>query len=169
MAPITPGAPVAHKKGLRTIAVVEAFKGAIVLIIGFGLLSFLGRDAEEFAEHLVNRLHLNPAHHYPQIFIQAMGDVTDSGLWMLAGLAAIYSIIRFVEAYGLWYHRRWAEWLAALSGGVYVPVEIYEIAHRASWLKIGALVVNLVIVAYMVWLLTENRRLARKAEPGQGI
>ena len=67
---------------------VEAAKGAIVLVIGFGLLSFLGRDAEDFAEHLVNRLHLNPAHHYPQIFIQAMSDVTDSGLWMLAGLAA---------------------------------------------------------------------------------
>ncbi len=80
-----------------------------------------------------------------------MAEVTDSGLWMLAGLAALYSVVRFVEAYGLWHHRRWAEWLAALSGGVYVPVEIYEIAHRASWIKIGALVVNLVIVAYMVW------------------
>lgn len=165
----SPAAPHAHHKGLRTIALLEAAKGAIVLVIGFGLLSFLGRDADAFAEHLVNRLHLNPAHHYPHVFIQAMADVTDSGLWMLAGLAAVYSIVRFVEAYGLWYHRRWAEWLAALSGGVYVPVEIYEIAHRASWLKIGALVVNLAIVAYMVWLLTENRRLARQADAGKGI
>ena len=169
MAPTAPDAPVAHKKGLRTIAVVEAFKGAIVLIIGFGLLSFLGRDADAFAEHLVNRLHLNPAHHYPHVFIQAMADVTDSGLWLLAGLAALYSLIRFVEAYGLWYHRRWAEWLAALSGGVYIPVEIYEIAHHVSWIKIAALVINLLIVAYMVWLLTENRRLARQPDAGKGI
>jgi uncharacterized membrane protein (DUF2068 family) len=169
MAQITPGAPVAPKKALRTIALVEAFKGAIVLIIGFGMLSFLGRDADAFAEHLVNRLHLNPAHHYPHVFIQAMADVTDSGLWLLAGLAALYSIVRFVEAYGLWYHRRWAEWLAALSGGIYVPVEIYEIAHHVSWIKITALVINLLIVAYMVWLLTENRRLARKVDPAQGI
>jgi uncharacterized membrane protein (DUF2068 family) len=169
MAPITAGGSAAHTKGLRTIALVEAAKGAIVLIIGFGLLSFLGRDAEEYAEHVVNRLHLNPAHHYPQIFIHAMTDVTDSGLWMLAGLAALYSIIRVVEAYGLWRQRRWAEWLAALSGAVYVPVEIYEIAHRASWLKIGALVINLAIVAYMVWLLTENRRRAGHAEAGKGI
>jgi uncharacterized membrane protein (DUF2068 family) len=158
-----------HTKGLRAIAVFEALKGAIVLIIGFGLLSFLGRDAEDFAEHLVNRLHLNPAHHYPQIFIQAMGNVTDSGLWLLAGLAALYSLVRFFEAYGLWYQRRWAEWLAALSGGVYVPIEVYELAHRASWLKVGALLVNLAIVAYMVWLLTENRRRARAAEAGKAI
>jgi len=169
MDPITPGAPATHTKGLRTIALVEAAKGAIVLVIGFGLLSFLGRDAEEYAELVVNRLHLNPAHHYPQIFIHAMTDVTDSKLWMLAGLAALYSLIRFVEAYGLWNQRRWAEWLAALSGAVYVPVEIYEIAHRASWLKVGALLINLAIVAYMVWLLTENRRRARHAEAGKGI
>lgn len=158
--------PATHRKGLRTIALLEAAKGAIVLVIGFGVLSFLGRDAEVFAEHLVNRLHLNPAHHYPQIFIHAMTHVTDSKLWMLAGLAALYSAIRFAEAYGLWNERRWAEWLAALSGAVYVPVEIYEIAHRASWLKVGALVINLAIVAYMVWLLTENRRSAGQPDPG---
>ena len=162
-------APVSHYKGLRTIALLEAAKGAIVLVIGFGVLSFLGRDADAFAEHLVNRLHLNPAHHYPHVFIQAMTDVTDSKLWMLAGLAALYSLIRFIEAYGLWNQRRWAEWLAALSGAVYVPVEIYEIAHRASWLKVGALLINLAIVAYMVWLLTENRRRADHAEAGKGI
>ena len=164
-----PVAPVAHHKGLRTIALVEAAKGAIVLVIGFGLLSFLGQDAEAFAEHLVNRLHLNPAHHYPQIFIHAMTEITDSKLWMLAGLATLYSLIRFVEAYGLWKQRRWAEWMAALSGAVYVPAEIYEIAHRVSWLKVGALVINLAIVAYMVWLLTEHRRMARQPDPRRAI
>lgn len=157
-------ARVSHHKGLRTIALVEAAKGGIVLVIGFGLLSFLGRDADAFAEHLVSRLHLNPAHHYPHVFIEAMAEVTDSKLWMLASLAALYSLLRFIEAYGLWRQRRWAEWLAALSGAVYVPVEIYEIAHHVSWLKVGALVINLAIVAYMVWLLTENRRLTRQAD-----
>ena len=159
---------IAHK-ALRPIAILEALKGAIVLIAGFGLLSFLGRDADEFAEHLVNRLHLNPAHHYPQIFIQAMGDLTNTRLWLIAGFAAIYATVRFAEAYGLWYGRRWAEWLAALSGAIYVPVEIYELSHRASLLKFGALLINLIIVAYMVWLLTENRRRARAAEAGKEI
>jgi uncharacterized membrane protein (DUF2068 family) len=169
MVPSAPNAASTHSKGLRTIALLEALKGALVLIVGFGLLSFLGRDAEDFAEHLVNRLHLNPAHHYPEIFIKAMGDLNNTKLWLIAGFAAIYASVRFAEAYGLWYGRRWAEWLAALSGAVYVPVELYEIAHRASWLKFGALVINLAIVAYMVWLLTENRRRARALEAGKEI
>ncbi len=155
-------------QALRPIAVFEAFKGAIVLIAGFGLLSFLDRDNEVYAEQIIRHLHLNPASRYPQIFITAMARLEDSHLWALAGFAALYAVVRFVEAFGLWYERRWAEWLAALSGAVYVPVEIYELAHRVTWLRIGALVVNLAVVAYMAWLLTENRRraaaLAKAAE-----
>jgi uncharacterized membrane protein (DUF2068 family) len=66
--------------------------------------------------------------------------------------------VRFAEAYGLWHERRWAEWLAAISGGVYVPIEIFELAHKITWIRVGALALNLVVVAYMVWLLTESRR-----------
>jgi uncharacterized membrane protein (DUF2068 family) len=150
-----------HRKGLRLVALLEATKGIIVLGVGFGLIALLGRDAEKFAEHLVHRLHLNPAHHYPHIFIAAMADVTNSQLVALAGLAALYSTVRFVEAYGLWRERRWAEWLAALSGAIYVPLEIFELLQHVTWLRVTALVLNLAIVGYMAWLLTERRRLAR--------
>ena len=46
------------------------------------------------------------------------------------------------------------------SGAVYVPFEIYELTLHVTWLRVTALVVNLVIVAYMAWLLTESRRRA---------
>lgn len=149
-----------HQRGLRTVALLEALKGAIVLVAGFGLLSFLGQDAELLAERLVHRLHLNPANHYPQIFIHTMADVTNADLWILASFAALYSALRCVEAYGLWRERHWAQWLAALSGGIYVPAELFELARHATWLKAGALLVNLAVVAYMAWLLAESRRTA---------
>jgi len=57
--------------------------------------------------------------------------------------------LRFIEALGLWFHRVWAEWLAALSGGVYVPFEIYELAKGVTVLKVATMVINLIIVAYM--------------------
>lgn len=145
-------------KALKPIAVFEAFKGAVVLVAGFELLSFLGQDAAELAARLVQRLHLNPANHYPEIFIRAMADITDSKLWLLAGFAALYASVRFFEAYGLWHERRWAEWLAALSGAVYVPAELYELTIHVSWLTVSTLVLNLAVVAYMVWLLTGSRR-----------
>lgn len=149
--------PIAHK-ALRPIAVFEALKGAVVLIAGFGLLSFLDRNNEVFAERIIRNLHLNPAHHYPHIFITAMGQLEDSHLLALAGLAALYAVVRFVEAYGLWNERRWAEWLAALSGGIYIPFEIYEVMRHVTWLRVSALALNVVIVSYLAWLLVETRR-----------
>lgn len=154
--------PGSHKRGLRLVALFEAIKGVAVLVVGFGLLTFLGQDTEVYAERLVNRLHLNPAKHYPQVFIHAMADVNNTELWLIAAFAALYAAVRLVEAYGLWHERSWAEWLAALSGAVYVPIELYELFRHATWLKFGALAINLIVVGYMVRLLREGR-LAKKA------
>ena len=52
--------------------------------------------------------HLNPAHHYPRIFIEAASHTNDSRLRSLAVLAFLYAAVRFVEAYGLWRMRVWA-------------------------------------------------------------
>ena len=147
----------AHK-ALRSIAIFEAFKGAVVLLAGFELLGFLKRDNQEFAEELIRHLHLDPAGHYAKLFITTMAQESDAQLLAFAVFAALYAAVRFAEAYGLWHERRWAEWLAALSGGVYIPIEIYELIQRVTWLRSTTLVVNALIVAYMVWLLTENRR-----------
>ncbi len=130
----------------------------LVLVAGFGLLGFLGRDNGAFAEKIIRLLHLDPARHYAKLFIMTMAQESDAQLLAFAIFAAFYATIRFAEAYGLWHERRWAEWLAALSGGVYVPIELYELINRASWIKFGALLVNIAVVAYMVWLLTENKR-----------
>lgn len=148
-----------HRRGLRTVATVEATKGIIVLVAGFGLLALLGHTGERAATHLVASLHLNPAHRYPHIFIEALARLDDARLWGLASLAALYSSVRFIEAYGLWHARVWAEWLAALSGGIYVPFEIHALMTQATWWKAATLIVNLAIVGYMVWLLTERLRL----------
>ncbi|MEZ0273296.1 MAG: DUF2127 domain-containing protein, partial [Roseimicrobium sp.] len=106
-------------KGLSFIAAIEALKGALVLLAGFGLLTLIHHDVHAAAESLVRRFHLNPAHEIPKVFIHAAGTVNDSRIWFLATCAAAYAMVRFVEAYGLWKGRRWAEWFAAISSGIY--------------------------------------------------
>jgi uncharacterized membrane protein (DUF2068 family) len=66
-------------------------------------------------------------------------------------LAAIYSCVRFIEAYGLWQNRAWAKWFAALSGAIYVPFELYELYLGPTRLKLAALILNLAVVAYMAY------------------
>ena len=135
------------------MALFEALKGAIVLIAGFGLARLVHRDLDLAAEQLIGRLHLNPAKKFPRIFLELAANASDGQLWALAALALAYALLRLTEAYGLWFGRRWAEWIAAVSGAIYVPVEIYELARGVSWIKAGALLLNAAVVAYMCYVL----------------
>jgi uncharacterized membrane protein (DUF2068 family) len=135
--------------GLKAAALFEALKGLLVILAGVGLLAFVHRDAQAFAEHLVRHLHLNPARHYPRVFIEAAGRLTNARLWMLATGAFAYSSLRFAEAYGLWRARPWAEWIGIVSGGVYLPVEVIALVRKPTILKAALLVLNALLVAYL--------------------
>jgi uncharacterized membrane protein (DUF2068 family) len=145
-----------HQGGLRTVACFEAAKGILVLVTGFGLLAFIHRDLHHAAEQLVRHLHFNPASHYPAIFIDTMTQVTDSQLWALSASALGYSTVRAVEAYGLWHERPWAEWFGLLSGGIYLPMELYELFRGVTWAKMVIFIVNLWIVAYLSSVLVRS-------------
>ncbi|HEY4068534.1 MAG TPA: DUF2127 domain-containing protein [Burkholderiaceae bacterium] len=147
-----------HRRAMQAVALMEAVKGVIVLGAGFGLLTLLHRDVARIAVSLVTRLHIDPDAHYAGVFLDAAYHVTDKRLWLGAALAAAYSALRLGEGYGLWFERRWAEWLGAFGGAVYVPVEVYELLHKPSWVKAGTLTLNVVVVAYLVWILWSRRQ-----------
>ena len=152
------------KAGVRAIAFFEALKGTLVLVAGFGLLSLVHRDLEDLAERLVRHSHLDPASHYPRVFVEAAAHTTDSRLRTLAAMAFAYSCVRFVEAYGLWKMRAWAEWFAIISGCIYLPVELYELIERATLIRAGVLVVNAAIVSYLLYV-----RLSRTGRAAEDV
>ncbi|HJV36634.1 DUF2127 domain-containing protein [Geomonas sp.] len=152
-----------HHKGLRVVATFEAAKGALVLLAGCGLLTFIHHDLHQAAVKLVRVLHLNPAKHYPSIFIDAADRATDMQLWVLAFSALLYSVIRFAEAYGLWTKQQWAEWFGLLSGAMYIPVEVFEVSQDISWPRVTVLVVNLGVVAYLGDILAKSRKRRRQS------
>jgi uncharacterized membrane protein (DUF2068 family) len=146
----------AHAAGLRIVALFEGAKGLLVLLAGFGLLSFIHKDIHEAAMRLVRHIHLNPASHYPRIFLDLTERVNDTGLWSMAVAAAMYSLVRLVEAVGLWMKKGWAEWFAVLTGGMYIPLEICEVYRAVTWPRVTVLVVNVVVVSYLLSILVRN-------------
>ena len=124
---------------LRLASIFEAAKGILVLSTGLGLMMFIHKDLHLVAEQMVRHIHLNPASHYPLIFIDVATRLTDWKLWMLTVSALLYSAVRFAEAYGLWYERQWAEWFGFLTGGMYIPLEFLEIFRRVTWPKVAIL------------------------------
>ena len=140
-------------KSERLIAVFETSKGILVLLAGFGLIKLIHQDAAAFADKLIQLLHLDPAAHYPQIFLELANNASSAKLWGLAALAFAYTIVRLFEGYGLWNDLKWAKWLAAVSGGIYVPFEVYEVITKFSWLPIVVLLSNVSVVIYLLFRL----------------
>jgi uncharacterized membrane protein (DUF2068 family) len=149
---VHPGGPGHNRSivaGIRAVALFEAAKGVIVVTAGLGLLALIHRNAQAVAEEIVRHLHINPAMHYPRIFVDAAATVTDARLWVLALTASVYAMIRFAEAYGLWRQRAWAEWFGILTGSIYLPVELYELMISVTAVKMAVFIVNLFIVAWL--------------------
>ncbi|HZV83122.1 MAG TPA: DUF2127 domain-containing protein, partial [Geobacteraceae bacterium] len=143
--------------GLKIAALLEAAKGLLVFLTGFGLLAYIHKDLHHAAEELVRHFHLNPASHYPRIFLDLSSRVHDTGLWAMATAAFIYSAIRIAEAAGLWLDKRWAEWFGILSGAIYIPVEIFELYRDVTWPKVTVLVTNAVLIIYLLGHVVTHR------------
>jgi len=138
--------------GLRAIATFEAVKGVVVLALGLGLLGLIHKDLEQTAENLLAHLHMNAEHRMGRVILHAASTTTDGRLWALAGGAVAYSAVRFIEAWGLWNRRVWAEWFALLSCALYMPVEIVKLGEHPNWIHFVVFFGNLAIFLYMLWV-----------------
>ena len=154
-APIAHRHSVANRRALRTIALFEAAKGLAALIATVGLLNLMHRDVKQLAIELIGRFGLRPDAHYPSILLHYAGLLPGANVHLIVLAAVGYIAVRFAEAYGLWYDRAWAEWLGALSGGLYVPFEVHHLLHRPSLTTAAVLAGNILVVAvlgHQLWL-----------------
>lgn len=142
----------AHLAGLRAVSLLEAFKGVVALLSGLALFSLLHKDIGDIAENVIEFLHLNPANRVVQAFLDAAGRVSDRKIIAVACVGFTYATIRFVEAYGLWHARAWAEWFAIISGSAYLPLETIGLIKHPNVLHWTVLLVNILVVLYMVYV-----------------
>lgn len=117
-----------------------------------------GHNLRQLAESIVSHLHLNPASHLPSVFINVASTLTDARMMLLAIGALVYSLVRLVEAYGLWRGLVWTEWFALVSGAIYLPFELYEIVFHTSVFGVGVFFINALIVWYMAHVLLGKRQ-----------
>ncbi len=118
--------------GLRAISAVEAIKGLAVILLMLVVFSVHSR-VDEIAESLLFHLHMNPDRRIGQAFLNAASRLGDMRLLTIAAMAMSYALVRFIESWGLWHRRVWAEWFALLSGMLYLPWEIAALVeHRTA-------------------------------------
>ncbi len=153
--------------GLRAIASLEFAKGVLAFIVASGLISLSRseRDISDVVESSLHGLHIGPDGHFAHLLLHQAARLDSVNLIGVAMMVIAYATLRFVEAYGLWRARVWAEWVALLSGLIYLPLEVRHLIRHPVPLSWVVLLVNLLIVLYMAYL----RFFPKPANPAEAI
>jgi uncharacterized membrane protein (DUF2068 family) len=141
---------------LRIIAIDRAFHFVVLALIAVLIVALESHRAQ--LQRLVDKLDAafyGSATHAPAHGIlhdlERLVTLRDRTIWLVAAGAAVYALLEGAEAIGLWYQRRWAEYLTAVATALFLPLELYELSEKLTPTRIGALVVNLAILAYLVF------------------
>jgi uncharacterized membrane protein (DUF2068 family) len=133
-------------------------KASVLAVAGIATFLEPPRQMAGQAERLVTTLGITTGRSAIERMLGKVWTMNASDAHRLAVLALIYGAVFVVEGVGLVLERRWAEWLTVFVTGSFIPFEIYELARHPGAGKVITLVLNVAIVAYLVW-----RRLAERA------
>ena len=145
-------------RGLWLIAAFKLFKAVALLAVGIGALKLLHKDVAAVIEHWIGVFQVDPHNHFIHKLLEKLSILDDRRLRELSVGTFIYSGIFFTEGVGLALRKRWAEYFTIITTSSLLPIEVYELIRHASIGKGFALLINLVVVAYLVRELRKTRR-----------
>jgi uncharacterized membrane protein (DUF2068 family) len=145
---------------LRVFAVERFLRFLVLGVAAYGVWRF--RDSQAGLQRAFNNdlpaihalyrdLGFNVSHSKVLGLIQQSFTLDSRTLTYLAIGLAVYAVIELAESVGLWLGRRWGEYFAMVATSIFVPYEVYDLTVKVTWLRVAALVVNLLLVIYLVW------------------
>lgn len=144
---------------LRLFAVERWIRALILALLGIAVLRFrtsetslrdLFEQAVPAAKPLADLLNIDLSASPTVGRIRSLLGTNPDTLRWVAFALFVYAAIQLAEGIGLWSLQRWGEYLAVVATSIFLPLEIYELTEKITWLRVGAFVVNLGLVAYLV-------------------
>ena len=148
---------------LRLIALERMLRGVLLGVGGVYLLTHLGSDYGRLAERIMRSVDLDPHQPFFHSVVSRLHRLHAEQLRLAGVLAIGYGGIELVEGVGLWLDQLWAEYLTLGVTTLLIPFEVYELVRSPSLWKAGGIAINLLIVAYLAFLL-RRRLILKRAE-----
>jgi uncharacterized membrane protein (DUF2068 family) len=145
---------------LRLLAAERFIRGVLLVALAYGIYKFNGAQnslERVFQDYLPT---LKPLADKLGIVLQTTGPVKliqkaltadHSTLELVAIGVLAYGTLELLEGIGLWLMKRWGEYVAMVGTLVFIPLEVYELLERVTWLRVAAFVFNLFAVVYLLW------------------
>jgi uncharacterized membrane protein (DUF2068 family) len=147
-----------HDVGFIIIGVFKLVKGALLLAFGLGALSLIHRDAAEVIRHWAHVFQVDTDSKFVQYWLIEVGLVRQRDLALIVTTSLFYSALLTTEGVGLLMQKVWAEFLTSIITASFIPIEIYALARHTTIARISLLLVNILVVAYLVFRLGQRKR-----------
>lgn len=138
------------------IAIFKFVKGAVLLALAFGALTFLHKDLASHVELWLDQLRIDPDNQFIGTLLTKLQLVHTKELKELSALGAGYAALFLTEGTGLLFRKRWAEWLTIVATSSLMPIELYELIKQFTAVRLLALVVNAGVVLYLIYLVRQK-------------
>jgi len=132
------------------IGLFKLFKAALLIAVGIGAIKFLHKDLSSTVLHWVQVLHMDTDNRYLHGILVRIFRVTPKQLKELSVGTFLYAGLFLTEGTGLLLRKRWAEYFTIITTGLFIPLEIYEIARHFTVTKLVVTAINVLIVVYLV-------------------
>jgi uncharacterized membrane protein (DUF2068 family) len=147
-----------HHAGLAIIAVFKLLKGFLLLAAAIGLLNSVHSDLAASVQHWITLLRMDPDSHYFHLLLVKVGAISPEQIKAATIGSFFYSGLLLTEGVGLWFERRWAEYLTVIVTASFIPLELYELSKRISEVRVAVLAINVAILWYLIWTLRRDRK-----------
>ena len=160
---LTPAAARSRADGRRppmlaVIAVFRFLKAIVLVAVALGALRLLDHGTASRAQEWLAALPFVARHPSVERAASEATGASRARLEIAASVGLAYAVLFAVEGVGLWLQRVWAEYLTIVATTSFIPLEVYELTRRFTPVRLGALVANVVIVAYLVARRWQARR-----------
>ncbi len=146
-----------ERRGLLIVGCYKILEGLFFIGIGAGALHLVHKDLATLVLRMTDALPVDPEGRIVRLLMDKADKINAHDLQRIGAFAFLYAATRLVEGTGLIMRKVWAEYFTVVLTALGLPVEIFELIRRANWLKVGALVANLAILLYLIWVLKRHR------------
>ncbi|HEU4635105.1 MAG TPA: DUF2127 domain-containing protein [Edaphobacter sp.] len=146
-----------HDRGLLAIGLFKLGKAILFFFLGMGAIHLLHKDLGDEIMHIATALKFDPESKVVTLLLEKV-DLIDAHRLKQISLATFgYSILALTEGIGLVLEKVWAEYLTLSLTISFLPWELFELTRHANWFRLSLLLINLAVLAYLVWLLRKKR------------
>jgi len=135
---------------LVLIGIFKLLKAFLLIVVGIGAIKFLHKDVATTVTHWIQVLRVDPENRYLHGILEKIFRVTPRQLKELSVGTFFYAALFATEGVGLLLRKRWAEYFTIVTTGLFIPLEIYELARHFTVTRLVVGIVNVLIVWYLV-------------------